>query len=334
MLKHMKKAMITGITGQDGAYLAKLLLDKGYEVTGIVRNIAGANDKKFEYLGIRDRLNILEVDLTDLSNLIRVLRDGDFGEVYNLAAQSSVSLSFNQPIGTLEFNIISVANLLEAVRIVNPKIKFYQASSSEMYGNVKKDNLPVNEEAIFSPVSLYGISKASAHWIANSYRKAYGLFAACGILFNHESVFRKKNFVTKKIINTAILIKRGQADNLTLGNMDVQRDWGYAPDYVRAMWLMLQHKEPGDIAVCSGQAHSLREFVETVFRKLDLDYKKYLKSDKKFYRPLDLEIIYGDNSKAKNLIGWEPALSFEKLIETLIDDEIKYLDWQAGVKGK
>jgi len=309
----MKKAMITGITGQDGAYLAKLLLDKGYEVTGIVRNIAGENDKKFEYLGIRDRLKILEVDLTDLSNIIRVLKEGDFSEVYNLAAQSSVSLSFNQPIGTLEFNIISVANLLEAIRIANPKIKFYQASSSEMYGNVKKSNLPVNENSIFQPVSLYGIS---------------------GILFNHESAFRKKNFVTKKIINTAVMIRRGQAESLTLGNMDVQRDWGYAPDYVRAMWLLLQYKEPVDIVVCSGQAHSLREFVETVFKKLDLDYRKYLKSDKNFYRPVDLEMIYGDNSKAKKCLGWKYDRPFEKLIERLVEDEVKYLDWQTGIKGK
>ncbi|PKN00146.1 MAG: GDP-mannose 4,6-dehydratase [Elusimicrobia bacterium HGW-Elusimicrobia-2] len=330
----MKKALITGIGGQDGSYLAKLLLDKGYEVTGIVRNLNSVDDQKFKYLGITGRIKLLEVNLMDLSNILRVLGNGDYSEVYNLAAQSSVGLSFRQPIGTLEFNTISVANLLEAIRIADTKIKFYQASSSEMYGNVSRENLPVNENSIFMPVSLYGISKASAHWITNSYRKAYGIFASCGILFNHESVFREDNFVTKKIINTAVRISRGLADSLTLGNMDVRRDWGYAPDYVRAMWLMLQYKEPSDIVVCSGQAHSLTEFVETVFQTLDLDYKKYLKSDTKFYRPLDLQVVYGDNSKAKKCLGWEYSLSFEKLIEKLVDDEIQYLDWLAGAKEK
>jgi len=301
-------------------------------VTGIVRNIASAGDKKFEYLGIREKVKFLEADLADMSNIIRVLEEGGFSEVYNLAAQSSVSLSFSQPIGTLEFNIISVANLLEALRIVDPEIKFYQASSSEMYGNVDSGNLPVNENSIFKPVSLYGISKASAHWITNSYRQAYGLFAVCGILFNHESVFRKSNFVTKKIISAAVLIKRGLADSLTLGNLDVRRDWGYAPDYVRAMWLMLRQRAPEDIVICSGGEHSLREFVEVAFKQLGLDYRKYVKTDKKFCRPLDLETIYGDNSKAKELLGWEYKISFEDLIARLINDETAYLDWLATVK--
>ncbi|MBA3066372.1 GDP-mannose 4,6-dehydratase, partial [bacterium] len=322
------------ITGQDGSYLAKLLLDEGYKVTGIVRNMNSVDGQKFQYLGIAGRINLLEVNLMDLSNIMRVIKDENFTDVYNLAAQSSVSLSFNQPIGTLEFNIISVANLLEAIRIVNPGIKFYQASSSEMYGNVKRENLPVNEDSILMPVSLYGISKAAAHWITNSYRQAYGLFAVCGILFNHESVFRKSNFVTKKIISTAVKISRGLSDSLTLGNLDVRRDWGYAPDYVRAMWLMLRQKDPIDLVICSGKEHSLREFVEVKFQKLNLDYRKYLKTDKKFYRPVDLEIIYGDDAKAKKCLGWEHTMLFEKLIDTLIEDEIKYLDWQAGAKGK
>jgi len=225
----MKKAIITGITGQDGLYLTKFLIDKGYEVTGIVRDLENVDARKFAYLGIKDKITLLEANLMDLSNIIGLLKNDNYNEVYNLAAQSSVSLSFNQPIGTLEFNIISVANLLEAIKIVNPAIKFYQASSSEMFGNVKKEDLPVNENSIFSPVSLYGISKASAHWIVNSYRKAHGLFAVCGILFNHESVFRKNNFVTKKIINTAIQIKKGLADSLTLGNLEVCRDCGGMP---------------------------------------------------------------------------------------------------------
>jgi len=330
----MKKALITGITGQDGAFLSKFLLDKGYQVTGVVRNLASVNDDKFNYLGIKNKIDLLEVNLMDLSNIIRVLKDGDYVEVYNLAAQSSVSLSFNQPIGTLEFNIISVANLLEAIRIVNAKIKFYQASSSEMFGNVKRENLPVDDNSIFSPVSLYGISKASGHWITNSYREAYGLFAVCGILFNHESVFRKSNFVTKKIINTAVKISRDLADSLVLGNLDVYRDWGYAPDYVRAMWQMLQSQEPRDVVVCSGEVHSLKEFVEIVFQKLGLNYEKYLKIDRKLYRPIDLKIIYGDNSKAKKYLGWQNTMTFEQLIEKLIEDEIEYLNWERSIKGK
>ncbi|MFH1352770.1 MAG: GDP-mannose 4,6-dehydratase [bacterium] len=328
----MKKALITGIAGQDGSYLTKFLLDKGYKITGVVRNLNNVSDRNLNYLGIKNQIKYLEVNLMDLSNIIRALKGDDYTEVYNLAAQSSVSLSFSQPIGTLEFNIISVANLLEAIRIVNPAIKFYQASSSEMYGNVPKENLPVNENSIFMPVSLYGISKASAHWITNSYRQAYGLFAVCGILFNHESVFRKSNFATKKIINTAVKISMGLSDSLTLGNLDVYRDWGYAPDYVRAMWLMLQQEDPVDLVICSGKEHSLREFAEITFKKLNLDCGKYLKTDKKFYRPVDLKIIYGNSSKARQSLDWQYNMEFDGLIDRLIKDEIDYLKWQESIR--
>lgn len=324
----MKKALITGITGQDGAYLTKFLLNKRYKVTGISRDVSKSNIKNLKYLGIDDMITIIEANLLDLSNIIRIIEKNEPDEVYNLAAQSSVGLSFDQPIGTLEFNIISVANLLEAIRIIQPKIKFYQASSSEMFGNVRKENLPVNENLTFHPVSPYGISKATAHWITVNYREVYGLFAICGILFNHESPLRGKNFVTRKILNTAVKISKGLANSLTLGNLKVYRDWGHAPEYVKAMWLMLQQKKPDDFVICSGECHSLEKFLKEVFEKLNLDFYRFVKIDKSLYRPLELEIIYGDNSKAKKLLGWQYDMPFEQLIDTLVNDEIKYVNWE------
>lgn len=324
----MKKALVTGITGQDGAYLTKFLLDKGYKVIGISRNVSKSNIKNLKYLGIDSMVTLIETNLLDLSNIIRVIEKNEPDEIYNLAAQSSVGLSFDQPIGTLEFNTISVANLLEAIRIIQPKIKFYQASSSEMFGNMRKDDLPVNENLIFHPVSPYGISKATAHWITVNYREVYGLFAICGVLFNHESALRGKNFVTKNILNTAVKISKGLANGLTLGNLKVYRDWGYAPEYVKAMWLMLQQKNPDDFVICSGECHSLEEFVNEVFKKLNLDFARFVKIDKSLYRPLELEIIYGDNLKAKKLLGWQYDLTFEQLIDRLVRDEIEYVGWE------
>lgn len=324
-----KKALITGITGQDGPYLAKLLLSKGYEVIGLTRDTSESNTKNLRYLRIDDKIRLLEANLLDLSNVMRIVEKYEPREIYNLASQSSVRLSFEQPIGTLQFNIISTANLLEAVRIVNPKIKFYQASSSEMFGRVEKKNLPIDEGFVFHPVSPYGISKAAAHWTAINYREAYGIFTVCGILFNHESVLRGKNFVTKKIINTAIKIKTGSANKLALGDLKISRDWGYAPKYVEAMYLMLQQDKPIDCIICSGEVHSLEDFVRKVFLRLNLDFDKFVAIDKSLYRPVDLEIIYGDNSKAKKVLGWQYNMRFDDLIDSLIKDEIDYINWES-----
>lgn len=328
----MKTAMITGITGQDGAYLSKFLSNKGYSVIGLTRDNSRINVKNLKYLGIDNKINFIKIDLLNLSSIVQVLEKNKIDEIYNLAAQSSVGLSFNQPIETLEFNIVSTAKLLEAIRIANPKIKFYQASSSEMFGNVKKETLPINESFPLHPISPYGASKAASHWITVNYREAYNLFAVCGIFFNHESVLRNKNFVTKKIINTAVRISLGLKDELRLGNMKVYRDWGYAPKYVEAMWLMLQKDEPDDYIVSSGEAHSLEEFVIKVFEKLNLSVNEFVKIDESLYRPNDLEINYGDNSKAKNKLKWNYNMSFKQLIYKLVDDEIEFIKWELKNK--
>ena len=323
-----KKALITGITGQDGPYLARLLLSKGYDVIGLTRDTSESNTKNLRYLGIEDKITLLEANLLDLSNVMRIIEKYEPREIYNLASQSSVRLSFEQPIGTLQFNIISTANLLEAIRVVNPGIKLYQASSSEMFGRVENANLPIDENFVFHPVSPYGISKAAAHWTTVNYREAYGIFTVCGILFNHESVLRGKNFVTKKIINTAIKIKNGSANKLALGDLNISRDWGYAPKYVEAMYMMLQHDKPIDCIICSGEVNRLEEFVREVFLKLDLDFDKFVEIDKSLYRPVDLEIIYGDNTKAKKVLGWRYDMRFDDLIDKLVEDEIDYIMWE------
>ncbi len=324
----MKTAMITGITGQDGAYLAKFLLNKGYNIIGLIRNNSRVNIKNLKYLGINAKINFIKIDLLNLSSIVRVIEKNKIDEIYNLAAQSSVGLSFNQPIETLEFNIVSTAKLLEAIRITKPKIKFYQASSSEMFGNVKKETLPINESFSLHPISPYGVSKAASHWITVNYREAYNLFAVCGIFFNHESVLRNKNFVTKKIINTAVKISLGLTDELRLGNMKVYRDWGYAPKYVEAMWLMLQKDEPDDYVISSGEVHSLEEFIIKVFEKLDLTVDRFVKIDENLYRSNDLKINYGDNSKARNKLNWNYSMTFEQLIDKLVEDEIRYVKWE------
>jgi len=321
----MKTAMITGITGQDGAYLAKFLLNKGYGIIGLIRKNSRINIKNLKYLDIDDKINFIKIDLLNLLNMVRIIEKNKIDEIYNLAAQSSVGLSFNQPMETLEFNIVSTAKLLEAIRITNPKIKFYQASSSEMFGNVKKENLPINESFSLNPISPYGVSKAASHLITINYRRSYNLFAVCGISFNHESVLRNKNFVTKKIINTAVKISLGLADELRLGNIKVYRDWGYSPKYVEAMWLMLQQDNPDDYIISTGEVHSLEEFVVKVFEKLNLDLDKFVKIDESLYRPNDLEINYGDNSKAKNKLNWNYDMSFDQLICKLVGDEIEFV---------
>lgn len=328
----MKTAMITGITGQDGAYLSKFLLNKGYNIIGVIRNNQKSNLKNLIYLGIDNKIKIVKVNLLDLSSIIKVIEKSKVDEMYNLAAQSSVGASFNKPIETINFNIISTANLLEAIRIANPEIKFYQASSSEMFGNIEKHNLPINENTVFRPISPYGVSKVASHWITVNYREAYNLFAVCGICFNHESVLRSHNFVTKKIINTAVKISMGFINEIKLGNLKIFRDWGYAPKYVEAMWLMLQQDSPEDYIISSGEVHSLEEFVIKVFEKLNLNVDKFVKIDKSLYRPIDLVLNYGDNTKAKSILRWNYNMSFEQLIDKLVDDEIQYINWEINNK--
>lgn len=323
----MKTALITGITGQDGAYLSKYLIDKDYKVIGITRNLQSGNLNGLSFLEVENDVELVEANVFDLSNIIRLLEKFKPDEFYNLAAQSSVGLSFDQPIGTLEFNIISVANILEAIRIVNKEIKIYQSSSSEMYGNVDKNKLPIDENFIIHPASPYAISKAAAHWICVNYREAYNLFISSGILFNHESVLRRQNFVTKKIISSAIKIKKNELDSLKVGNTSIMRDWGYAPEYIKIMWKMLNVSTPSDYIICTGEAHTLQEFIDKVFIKLGLDSVKFVIFDKALFRPVELEIIYGNSQKAKTELDWNYSLSFDALIDKLIEDEIKYQEW-------
>lgn len=323
-MNKMKRAIITGITGQDGLYLSKLLIEKGYEIVGIVRSINSINNEKLNYLKINDKITFIECDLTDFTNILRVIQQYEPDEIYNLAAQSSVSTSFNQPISTLSFNIISVANILEVIRLVNKNIKFYQASSSEMFGKVKE--LPIIENSIHHPVSPYAISKSAAHRLVNNYRDSYGIYASCGILFNHESVFRSDNFFIKKVIVQSIEISQGKRDFLTVGNIDVKRDFGYAPKYVEAMWLMMQCAKPDDFIICSGKSMSLRQIIEYVFKKLNISISK-LKQDSNFMRPVDIIDIYGDMSKAKKELAWNYNLSENDLLDLLIEEEINFQNY-------
>lgn len=283
-------------------------------------------------MGINAKIKFIKTDLLDLPSIVKILEKNNIDEKYNLAAQSSVASSFNYPIETIEFNIISTVKLLEAIRIASPKIKYYQASSSEIFGNVDKESLPIDKDIAFNPISPYGISKASSHWLTINYRRAYNLFAVYGISFNHESVLRSKNFVTKKIINTAVKISMGLAKELRLGNLNIFRDWGYAPKYVEAMWLMLHQDIPEDYIISSGEAHSLEEIIKGVFEKLNLEVEEYLKIDKNLYRPIDILINYGDNSEAKYKLKWNYNMSFEQLINKLVEDEIQYLDWELKNK--
>jgi len=318
----MRKALITGVTGQDGAYLSSILLEKGYKVYGTIRDSIAPHSRNLKHLGVEGSLELVRTDLLDLSNVIRLLDRIKPDEIYNLASQSSVGLSFDQPIGTVEFNIMSTMNLLEAIRILPFKAKFYQASSSEMYG--KANELPVSEKTALHPVSPYAVSKAASHWMAVNYREAYGVFCCCGILFNHESVLRAEHFVTKKIISTAVRISKGSKEKLKLGNIEIKRDWGLASEYVKAMWLMLQQDQPDDFVIATGEAHSLREFVELAFSHTGLDWREHMTIDETLYRPSEIDVIYGNPAKAKAKIGWEYSLPFENLIKRLIEEELKY----------
>lgn len=325
----VKKAIIIGITGQDGSYLAELLLQKGYKVYGVTRDILDYDDRKLRYLGINNKVEIIELSSLDKDRIVKFLKKINPDEVYNLSSQSSVGYSFVDPFSTLNYNISSVLNWLYAIKETNSKIKFYQASSSEMFGNVPVEDLPLKESLLFHPASPYGISKAAAHWMVVNYRESNRIFASCGILFNHESPLRGENYVVKKVVNTAIKIKKGLHEApLVLGNMEVKRDWGYAPEYVKAMWLMLQQEMPGDFLICSGNVMALKDLVANVFEILDLDMSVHLKQDVALLRPVDLEIIYGDNTKAKKELGWDYNFSNEQLIQKLIAEEEKFIEWE------
>ncbi|MCY2687947.1 GDP-mannose 4,6-dehydratase [Salinimicrobium sp. TH3] len=324
----MKTALISGITGQDGAYLAQLLLSKGYRVVGLVRSTQNIKDIGLEYLQIRTQVRIVACDLTDLSQVITILRKYSPNEMYNLAAQSSVSLSFQQPIGTIQFNILSVLNILEAIRILNINVKFYQASSSEIFGATV---LPINEESMIKPLSPYGISKAAAHLITKNYREAYGIYSCCGILFNHESYLRSNDFFVKKVILEAIKIKNGESKVLKVGNIDVKRDFGWSPKYVEAMYLMLQQQKPEEFVICSGYSISLRSIINYIFEFLDIPLDKVI-IDQKLYRPTEITDIYGDSSKAKEILNWDYSITFYEVLNVLINEELNNSEDKS--KGK
>jgi GDPmannose 4,6-dehydratase len=317
----MKKALITGVTGQDGSYLAEFLLEKGYKVLGMVRRTSTINFDRITH--IQNDIELVQGDLLDQVSLIAILQEHHPDEVYNLAAQSFVPTSFEQPVLTGEFTALGVTRVLDAVRLVDKNIRFYQASSSEMFGKVRE--VPQNENTPFYPRSPYGAAKVYGHWITVNYRESYDLFACSGILFNHESPRRGLEFVTHKVTHGAARIKLGLANELRLGNLEAQRDWGYAGDYVEAMWLMLQQDEPDDYVIATGKTHSVRELCEVAFGYLGLDYRDYVVSDPKFYRPVEVDQLVGDASKAREVLGWEPRVSFEELIHIMVDADLEAL---------
>ena len=321
----MKTALVTGISGQDGAYLAELLLKNDYRVVGIIRSYNNSNLLKLRYLNIEKRVILEECDLMDIPSVISIIKKYKPDEIYNLAAQSSVGLSFEQPIGTITFNAISVLNLLESIRIVDKSIRFYQASSSEMFGRVT--NLPIREESPMHPLSPYAISKATAYWSVVNYRESYGLFACNGILFNHESFLRTRNFFVKKIVHSSILISRGELNELRVGNIDIRRDFGFAPEYVKPMWLMLRQSKADDYVICSGRSVSLREIIYHVFDKLGVS-RDALVIDQTLFRPTDIVDIYGDNGKAAAQLGWSYNLPFGNVLDLLIQEELD--NWPAA----
>jgi GDPmannose 4,6-dehydratase len=323
-----KRALITGITGQDGSYLAELLLEKGYEVHGMVRRSSTETFQRLE--GIRDDLVLHTGDLLDQRSLVDVLRACDPEEIYNLAAMSFVAASWSQPVLTAEFTAVGVTRILEAMREVVPEARFYQASSSEMFGKVRE--VPQSEKTPFYPRSPYGVAKCYGHFITVNYRESYNLFAASGILFNHEGPRRGLEFVTRKVTHSAAAIKLGLQEELALGNLDAERDWGYAKDYVEAMWLMLQEDEPDDFVIATGKAHSVRELVRIAFEHVGLDPEEYVRIDPRFLRPAEVEHLIGDASKARQKLGWEPRTSFEEMIRLMVDADLELL--RSGVPQK
>ena len=323
-----KRALITGVTGQDGSYLADFLLEKGYDVHGMVRRASTETFGRLTH--IRDRITLHTGDLLDQRSLGDVLREVEPEEIYNLAAMSFVAASWNQPVLTADFTGVGVTRMLEAVREAAPEARFYQASSSEMFGRVLE--VPQNEMTPFYPRSPYGVAKVYGHFITVNYRESYDLFACSGILFNHESPRRGLEFVTRKVTHEAAAIKLGMRDRLLLGNLDAERDWGYARDYVEAMWLMLQQDEPEDYVIATGVAHSVRELVDVAFGHLGLDPEQYVGTDPKYFRPAEVDQLIGDYSKAKEKLGWEPRTSFEDLIKLMVDSDVELLE--SGVPQK
>jgi len=319
----MKKALITGVTGQDGSYLAELLLAEGYEVTGMVRR---ASTETFDRIGhFKDRITLRQADLLDQFSLVKLLDEVQPDEVYNLAAMSFVPTSWNQPVLTGEFTALGVTKILEALRMVCPKARFYQASSSEMFGKVLET--PQTENTPFYPRSPYGVAKAYGHFITVNYRESYNLFAVSGILFNHESPRRGKEFVTRKITDAVARIKLGTLQELRMGNLDAKRDWGFAGDYVRAMWLMLQQDIADDYVVATGETHSVREFLQIAFSHVGLNFEDYVVIDPEFIRPAEVELLLGNPAKAKTQLSWEPQVSFEQLVTMMVDAD---MDRQSG----
>ena len=343
----MKKALVTGITGQDGSYLAELLLNEGYEVFGLIRRLSVPNTKNIG--GVLDRIRLQDGDLQDQNSLINIIRNVDPDEIYNLAAQSFVPSSFNQPVLTAEVNAVGVVKILDAIRAINPEIKFYQASTSEMFGKVQES--PQTEETPFYPRSPYGVSKVYAYWITRNYREGYSMFNCNGILFNHESPRRGKEFVSRKISSCVAGIARGLDNTLLLGNLDARRDWGFAGDYVRAMWLMLQQEQPDDYVIATGHSHSIRDFLDLAFGIVNLEYeivdlheltgeeadrrveelrrqkdKVFVVQHPMFYRPAEVQELLGNPKKAKTKLGWEPGMSFAELVKAMVEEDLKEVE--------
>lgn len=322
-----RTALITGVTGQDGSYLAELLLEKGYRVVGMTRRSSTDVHERIQH--IFDDIEFVSGDLLDQSSITQIISQVKPDEVYNLAAQSFVPTSWTQPVLTGEFTALGVTRVLEAIRTVNPKIRFYQASSSEMFGKVVET--PQTEATPFYPRSPYGVAKVYGHWITVNYRESYDLYAVSGILFNHEGPRRGKEFVTRKISDGIARIKLGLATELRLGNLDAQRDWGFAGDYVRAMWLMLQHSEAEDFVISTGRTHSVREFVNLAFAAVNLEPEKYVKVDPRFFRPAEVDLLVGDATKAHTKLGWKPEVSFEELVRMMVEADLERLRGLASV---
>lgn len=317
-----KRALIAGITGQDGSYLAEFLLEKGYKVFGLTRRTSTPNYERIKH--IQDKVELIPGDLLDQQSLISAIEKSDPDEIYNLAAQSFVETSWSQPVLTGEFTALGVTRMLEALRQIKPKAKFYQASSSEMFGKVKET--PQNENTPFHPRSPYGVAKVYGHWITINYRESYDLFCVSGILFNHESPRRGLEFVTRKISHGVARIHLGQADHIILGNLEAKRDWGFAGDYVKAMWMMLQQNSPDDYVIATGENHSVADFVNEAFMVVGIDnWKKYVKVSKALFRPAEVDFLIGDSSKARKVLGWKPEISFGELVKMMVDSDIELL---------
>lgn len=329
-IKMANRALITGITGQDGAYLAKLLLEKGYEVFGTYRRSSTPNFWRLQYLDIYKAVNLLSAELNDSSSLIDAIQNSQPDEIYHLAAQSFPGASFEHPVSYGEITGLGLTRLLEAVRSINTKIRVYQASTIELFG--QGDTKPLTEDAAFNPANPYAVAKLYAYWIANIYRAGYGIFICNGIMFNHESPLRSLEFVTRKISNAVARISLGLDSELQMGNIEARRDWGYAPEYVNAMWLMLQQKEPGDYIIATNEMHTVKDFLEQAFNIVGLDWSRYVKVDKKLLRPADVTFWQGDYARAKAALGWKPEVKFDRLVEIMVNEDVTR--WRRWLNGE